>query len=156
MATPETLYWEDIEIGRVLQTGLLDIDAPGIRSFAEKFDPQPYHLDRDAAEASLFGGLCASGWHVSAMMMKLISEELIKENIALVGSRKVPWLEWYRPVFEGDTISATATIADKTPSEWDEDCGLIGFDIDVHSQNEKRMMALSAYLMVEKKDAAHV
>lgn len=156
MKAPATLYWEDIEIGRMLQTGLLDIDAPGIRGFAEKFDPQPYHLDRDAAEASLFGGLCASGWHVSAMMMKLISEELIKENIALVGSRKVPWLEWYRPVFEGDTISATATIADKTPSEWDEDCGLIGFDIEVHNQNEKRVMALSAYLMVEKRDAAHV
>jgi len=156
MKAPATLYWEDIDTGGVLKTGLLDIDAPGIRGFAEKFDPQPYHLDRDAAEASLFGGLCASGWHVSAMMMKLISEELIKENIALVGSRKVPWLEWYRPVFEGDTISATATIADKTEADGDADCGLIGFDIEVHNQNDKKVMALSAYLMVEKRDAAHV
>ena len=156
MKAPATLYWEDIDTGRVLKTGLLDIYAPGIRGFAEKFDPQPYHLDRDAAEASLFGGLCASGWHVSAMMMKLISEELIKENIALVGSRKVPWLEWYRPVFEGDTISATATIADKTEADGDADCGLIGFDIEVHNQNDKKVMALSAYLMVEKRDAAHV
>ncbi len=90
------------------------------------------------------------------MMMKLISEELIKENIALVGSRKVPWLEWYRPVFEGDTISATATIADKTEADGDADCGLIGFDIEVHNQNDKKVMALSAYLMVEKRDAAHV
>ena len=72
MPPSETVYWEDIETGRVLETGLLNIDAPGIRGFAQKFDPQPYHLDRDAAEASLFGGLCASGWHVSAMMMKLI------------------------------------------------------------------------------------
>jgi len=156
MKAPATLYWEDIDTGRVLKTGLLDIDAPRIRGFAEKFDPQPYHLDRDAAKASLFGGLCASGWHVSAMMMKLISEELIKENIALVGSRKVPWLEWYRPVFEGDTISATATIADKTEADGDADCGLIGFDIEVHNQNDKKVMALSAYLMVEKRDAAHV
>jgi acyl dehydratase len=156
MKAPATLYWEDIDTGRVLKTGLLDIDAPGIRGFAEKFDPQPYHLDRDAAKASLFGGLCASGWHVSAMMMKLISEELIKENIALVGSRKVPWLEWYRPVFEGDTISATATITDKTEADGDADCGLIGFDIEVHNQNDKKVMALSAYLMVEKRDAAHV
>jgi acyl dehydratase len=147
MKAPATLYWEDIDTGRVLKTGLLDIDAPGIRGFAEKCD---------AAKASLFGGLCASGWHVSAMMMKLISEELIKENIALVGSRKVPWLEWYRPVFEGDTISATATIADKTEADGDADCGLIGFDIEVHNQNDKKVMALSAYLMVEKRDAAHV
>ncbi|MGB0632449.1 MAG: MaoC/PaaZ C-terminal domain-containing protein [Alphaproteobacteria bacterium] len=156
MAKPDTLYWEDIDIGRTLKTGLLDIDAPGIRSFAEKFDPQPYHLDRDAAEASLFGGLCASGWHVSAMMMKLISEELIKENIALVGSKKVPWLEWYRPVFEGDTISATATITDKAEADGETDCGLVGFDIDVHNQNDKKVMALSAYLMIERKEAAHV
>jgi len=126
MPPSETVYWEDIETGRVLETGLLNIDALGIRGFAQKFDPQPYHLDRDAAEASLFGGLCASGWHVSAMMMKLISEELIKENIALVGSKKVPWLEWYRPVFEGDTIFALATITDKTPSEDAADYGLIG------------------------------
>ena len=156
MASSATIFWEDIEIGHVLETGLLDIDAPGIRNFAEKFDPQPYHLDREAAEASLFGGLCASGWHVSAMMMKLIGEELIKQNIALVGSKKVPWLEWYRPVFEGDTISARATIADKTESDGDADCGLIGFDIEVHNQNEKKVMALSAYLMIEKKEGAHV
>ena len=156
MATPSTLYWEDIDIGRELETGLLDIDAPGIRCFAEKFDPQPYHLDRDAAEASLFGGLCASGWHVSAMMMKLVSEELIKENIALVGSKKVPWLEWYRPVFEGDTISAHATIADKSAADGEADCGLIGFDIEVHNQKGKKVMALSAYLMIQKKEVGHV
>ena len=150
MPPSETVYWEDIETGRVLETGLLSIDALGIRGFAQKYDPQPYHLDRDAAEASLFGGLCASGWHVSAMMMKLISEELINKNIALVGSKKVPWLEWYRPVFEGDTISARATITDKTPSEDAADYGLIGFDIDVHNQDEKKVMALSAYLMVQR------
>ena len=154
MTTPERIYWEDIETGRVLKTGLMHVDAPGIRSFAEKFDPQPYHLDRDAAEASLFGGLCASGWHMSAMMMKLISEELLKENIALVGSRKVPWLEWYRPVFDGDTISATATVSEKTPADGETDHGLVGFDIEVHNQDEKKVMALSAYLMVEKQDTA--
>lgn len=156
MATSATLFWEEIEIGQVLETGLLDIDASGIRSFAEKFDPQPYHLDREAAEASLFGGLCASGWHVSAMMMKLISEELIKQDFALVGSRKVPWLEWYRPVFEGDTISARATISDKADSDEDADCGLVGFDIEVQNQTEKKVMALSAYLLIEKREAANV
>ena len=150
MPPSETVYWEDIETGRVLETGLLNIDALGIRGFAQKFDPQPYHLDRDAAETSLFGGLCASGWHVSAMMMKLISEELIKENIALVGSKKVPWLEWYRPVFEGDTISARATITDKSLDEDITDYGLIGFDIDVNNQHENKVMALSAYLMVQR------
>jgi acyl dehydratase len=147
-------FWEDIETGRVIETDRLDIDAAGIKNFAEKFDPQPYHLDRDAAEASLFGGLCASGWHVSAMMMKLVSSELVKENVCLVGSKKVPWLEWYRPVFEGDTISARATITDKTLDGEDADYGLIGFEIDVHNQNEKKVMALSAYLMIQRAAAS--
>ena len=153
---PQTLYWDDVEIGHNLHTRLLDIDATGIRSFAEKFDPQPYHLDRDAAEASLFGGLCASGWHVSALMMKLISEELIKEGFALIGSKKVPWLEWYRPVFEGDTISAHATITEKTVLEGETDGGLVGFDINVDNQDDKEVMALSAFLIIQKKEATNV
>ena len=151
-----TLYWEDIVSDQVIETGVLKIEALSIRHFAEKFDPQPYHLDRDAAEASLFGGLCASGWHVSALMMKLISEELIKENIALIGSKKVPWLEWYRPVFEGDEISARAIITEKTLLETEIDCGLVGFDISVNNQKDKKVMALSAYLMVQKREEANV
>ena len=146
------LYWEDIKIGRALETRLLDIDAFSIRRFAEKFDPQPYHIDRDAAKKSLFGGLCASGWHVSAMMMKLISEELVKENIALVGNKKIPWLEWYRPVFEDDTISAHTTITDKTDAWGESDCGLIDFEIVVVNQENQRVMVLSAFLLVQRRE----
>lgn len=57
MTTQTRTFWEDLEVGRVLETGSLTLHAPEIRSFAQKYDPQPYHLDRDAAEASLFGGL---------------------------------------------------------------------------------------------------
>ena len=64
----------------------MTLNAPNIKSFAKKYDPQPYHLDRDAAEASLFGGLCASGWHMTALMMKLISDELDAEKIPLLGT----------------------------------------------------------------------
>lgn len=60
-------------------TGSMKMEATDIRSFAKKFDPQPYHLDREAGEASLFGGLCASGWHVTAVMMKLVSDQLARE-----------------------------------------------------------------------------
>ena len=61
-----------------------------------------------------------------------------------------------RPVFEGDTISARATISDKADTDEDADCGLVGFDIEVQNQTEKKVMALSAYLLIEKKEAAHV
>lgn len=148
LSTP--LYWEHVEIGRVLETDTIKIDVTDIRSFAKIFDPQPYHLDREAGEASLFRGLCASGWHISALTMKLVSAELIKENISLVGSKKVPWLEWYRPVFDGDSICAKATIKEKSHDEKERDVGLIGFDIDVHNQDDKKVMSLSAYLMVQR------
>lgn len=155
MATSAKTLWEDIETGSVLETGSVTLNAGDIRLFAEKFDPQPYHLDREAADASLFGGLCASGWHVSALMMKLVSDKLESEHIPLVGGGEVSWLEWYRPAFDGDCLSARVTISDKTPVENETDHGLIECDITVHNQNDKKVMALSTYLMIERKETAN-
>ena len=154
MATPAKIFWEDIEAGRVLETGSVTLNAADIRVFAEKFDPQPYHLDREAADASLFGGLCASGWHVSALMMKLVSDALAQNHIPLLGSGQVSWLEWYRPAFDGDCLSAHVTIKDKTRAEDETDHGLIECDIAVQNQNEKKVMALSTFLMIERKGPA--
>ena len=157
MATQPQTYWDDIEIGRTLETGRFTLDARNIRVFAERFDPQPYHLDREAAEESLFGGLCASGWHVSAVMMKLVSERLASERIPLVGSGKVSWLEWYRPAFDGDSLSAHVTVTGKSrPGDADEkgaDYGLIECDIEIHNQDEKKVMALSTFLMIDSEQA---
>lgn len=149
MTMPVKTFWEDIEIGRVLETGSLTLNATDIRSFAEKYDPQPYHLDREAAEASLFGGLCASGWHMSALMMKLVSDRLEEENIPLVGTGEVSWLEWYRPAFDGDSLSARVTVTEKSNPRNETDHGLVGCDIEVHNQDRKKVMALSTLLMIE-------
>ena len=149
MATDTKTFWEDIEIGRVLETGSLTLNAPEIRNFAQKYDPQPYHLDRDAAEASLFGGLCASGWHMTALMMKLISDQLDAEKIPLLGTGEVSWLEWYRPAFEEDSLSARMTVTEKSLPAGETDHGLVGCDIDVHNQDQKKVMALATFLMIE-------
>lgn len=146
---PVKTFWEDIEIGRVLETGSLTLNATDIRNFAEKYDPQPYHLDRDAAEASLFGGLCASGWHMSALMMKLVSDRLEEENIPLVGTGEVSWLEWYRPAFDGDSLSARVTVTEKSTPRNETDHGLVECDIEVRNQDRKKVMALSTLLMIE-------
>ena len=151
MATPAKTFSEDIEIGRVLETGSMKMEATDIRSFAIKFDPQPYHFDREAGEASLFGGLCASGWHVAAVMISLVSDQLAREETPLIGSGQVSWLEWYRPAFEGDHLSAHMTITDRSRSENKTDHGLIECDIAVHNQEQKKVMALSTELMIESK-----
>lgn len=152
MATQEKTFWEDIEPGRILETGSLTLNAVEIKNFAEKFDPQPYHLDRDAAEASLFGGLCASGWHMSALMMKLVSDQLEAERIPLLGTGEVSWLEWYRPAFDGDSLSARVTMTDKSVPQDETDHGLVGCDIEVHNQDGKKVMALATSLMIENGD----
>ena len=144
-----TVFWEEIEIGRVLQTDPVEINAGAIRIFAEKFDPQPYHLDREAGEASLFGGLCASGWHITAVMMKLVSDELEKQHIPLLGSNEVNWLDWHKPVFDGDSIYANVDITAKKMPAKSSDHGLIECDISVKNQNKIKVMSLSADLMIE-------
>ncbi len=151
MATQPQTFWDDIEIGRTLETGSITLNARDIGVFARRFDPQPYHLDREAGEASLFGGLCASGWHVSAMMMKLVSDGLEAANIPLLGTGKVNWLEWYRPAFDGDTLSAHVTVSGKSrpgKGSGPDDHGLVECDIEVLNQNGKKVMALSTFLMI--------
>ena len=154
MTTSAIIFWEDIETGRVLETDSVTLNAADIRVFAEKFDPQPYHLDREAADASLFGGLCASGWHVSALTMKLVSDKLESEEIPLIGSGEVSWLEWYRPAFDGDCLSAHVTITGTSRPENETDHGLIECDITVQNQNEKKVMALSTDLMIGRRGSA--
>ena len=74
-------------------------------AFASRFDPQPYHLDVDAAERSIFGGLCASGWHIAALATRLISETLLKNGHPFVEMISVSELKWSRPTFVNEQIS---------------------------------------------------
>ena len=73
---PATRFWDDIGAGERFVTGQLGITEEEILTFAREFDPQPYHLDRAAADASIFGGLCASGWQATALMMRLLTDAL--------------------------------------------------------------------------------
>lgn len=152
---PSQTFWHDIEIGQALKTGSITLNARDIGVFARRFDPQPYHLDREAGEASLFGGLCASGWHVSALMMKLVSDALEAAHIPLLGTGKVNWLEWYRPAFDGDKLSAQVTVTNKSrpeptapPLPDSGDHGLVECDIEVLNQHGKKVMALSTFLLI--------
>ncbi len=151
MTDPVKCYWEDIEVGRVFETDAVSLVAAEIRAFASNFDPQPYHLDRDLAEASLFGGLCASGWHVCALMMKLISDRFAKDQIALLESNQVPWLKWHIPVFEGDSISGHITLTEKKAPDENADFGIVVSDIVVKNQKDKKVMSLNINLMIESR-----
>ena len=108
-------YFEDTEIGKRRSLGTFTFTAEAIKAFAIKFDPQPFHLDEEAGRKSLFGGLAASGWHTTAVYMKLLVADIGRETQAarkrgetVVPSGPSPGfknLRWPRPVLAGDTIT---------------------------------------------------
>jgi acyl dehydratase len=157
MTDSTKLYFEDIKTGMTFTTGSITIDAAEIRSFARKFDPQPYHLDRDAADASLFGGLCASGWHVCALMMRMLSDCLDDAGFVMLGNDNVPWLQWRTPVFENDILRATVSVADcaaGVQGDEDDQAGDVACDVTVLNQTDKPVMILNTVLRVARRNAA--
>lgn len=107
-------YYEDIEVGQRRELGSFTFTAELIKEFARKFDPQPFHLDEQAGRRSLFGGLAASGWHVSAVCMRLLvadgqreaAEAMARGEIPPVGGPSPGFkdLRWIKPVLAGDTV----------------------------------------------------
>jgi acyl dehydratase len=83
----------------------LTLDKSAIVDFASRFDPQPYHLDADAAEQSIFGGLCASGWHIAALATRLVSETLLQNGHPFVEMISVSHLKWLQPTFVNEQVS---------------------------------------------------
>ena len=99
-----------------LSSDLIALDKSAIVAFAARFDPQPYHLDADAAQQSIFGGLCASGWHIAALATRLVSQTLLDNGLPFVEMTSVSHLTWSRPTFVnekiGVCISLGASLAD--------------------------------------------
>ena len=114
-------YFEDLEAGLVSELGRHTFLAPDIKAFAAKYDPQPFHMDEEAAKASLFGGLCASGWHTASVYTGFnIRARLAREAEARARGEEIArWgpspgfrdLKWPRPVMAGDTVTYRQTIA---------------------------------------------
>ena len=102
---PDKLYWEDIEVGKTISLGEKRVERDEIIAFAREFDPQPFHLDEQAAKDTMIGELIASGWHTNVMLMRLMYDNLLKDSASLGsgGLEEVKWLEAVRP---GDVIRA--------------------------------------------------
>ena len=99
-----------------LNSDPITLDKNAIVTFASRFDPQPYHLDAEAAEQSIFGGLCASGWHIAALATRLVSETLLKNGHPFVEMISVSQLKWSRPIFVNEQISVRIAL-DESLSE---------------------------------------
>src|SRR4051794_40133586 len=117
-------YWEDLEPGSVRDLGDVTVSTEEIKSFAAQFDPQPFHLDEDAGQHSIYGSLCASGWHTCALAMKLTVENFLNESSSM-GSPGLEGLRWLKPVYPDDTLSLRYRITESRPLRKRTDIGLV-------------------------------
>lgn len=117
-------YFEDLEVGRTIEVGSRTVSEEEIIEFARQFDPQPFHIDKEAAADSMYGGIIASGWHTCSMMMRLMVEGYLRGSASL-GSPGVDEVRWLKPVRGGDTLTVTSTIVEAQASTSKPDRGVV-------------------------------
>lgn len=117
-------YFEDFVAGSTVDLGTFSLTADEIVEFATKYDPQPMHVDPEAARQSIYGGLIASGWHTVASYMRLVVDNVIAGTVSL-GSPGVDQLRWLKPVRPGDTLQATFHILETRESNSRPDRGIV-------------------------------
>jgi len=127
-------YFEDFTPGQVIELGRHTITRDEIIAFAKQFDPQPFHLDDEAAKKTIYGGLIASGWHTGAISMRLLYDGLVKDTVSL-GSPGVDELRWVKPVRPGDTLSARVTVLECIPSRGKPDRGIVRSAVEMRNQH---------------------
>lgn len=127
------LYFEDFPAGRRFEFKPIPVKADEIIAFAAEFDPQPMHLSEEGGKASILGGHAASGWHTSAMMMRMLCDGYIHET-ASEGSPGVDSMEWKKAVRAGDTLSGTCTVIDARVSRSRPEIGIVKFKAMVTNQ----------------------
>jgi len=147
-------YWDDLKVESSFKTGSMTIDASAIVEYAKDFDPQPYHLDPVVAEKSIFGGHCASGWQVCALMMRLFIDTLRREGIPSAGSTGVESLRWYAPVFASDTLHATIDIVELNRTTQYKSHGEMHCSVSVYNQLDTRVIKLNTCMLVPCKSEA--
>lgn len=140
------LYHEDIFVGQTFGSGRLSVAADDIKAFAAAYDPQPSHLDEQAAKNSFFGGLAASGWHTAALTTRLIVTGDFKPAGGVVGAGNE--ISWTRPVRPGDELHVESEVLDVRPSKSQAKQGLVKVRTTTFNQRDEPVQVLVANLVV--------
>jgi len=146
-------YWEDLQPGSVRELGSVTPTADEIRAFAAQFDPQPFHLDEQAGRQSVFGGLCASGWHTCAMAMRLTVDNFLRESSSM-GSPGLEKLSWLHPVFPGDRLTLRHTILESRPLRSKPELGLVRSSWEMSNQHGDKVLHMEGYGMFRRRQPA--
>jgi acyl dehydratase len=147
------VWWEDLAVGDVRELGSVRVSADEIVAFARQFDPQPFHLDEEAGRQSVFGGLCASGWHTCALAMRLMVTNFLHQTSSL-GSPGLDSLKWLKPVYPGDELRLRHTITDKRPMNKRPDVGLVRTVWEMFNQRGEKVLHMEGYGMFRRREPA--
>lgn len=149
-------FFEDIEIGERTDLGSYTFTAEDIKRFAERYDPQPFHLDEEAAKRSHFGGLVASGWHTASVFMKLQAQVILRRATEPGATGVSPGfrnLRWRKPVYAGDTLSYSTEVIRKrelaTRPEW----GIVFNQVTAVNQHGEVALEIESSILVARRGA---
>lgn len=118
------MYFEDYVVGSEIPLGSYHVTEEEILTFARQYDPQPFHIDKAAAESSIYGGLISSGWMTCSIIMRLLVQSMGDRSTSM-GSPGVDEVRWIKPVYAGDTLTAVLKILEKRPSSSKPDRGVV-------------------------------
>lgn len=142
----QKLYWEDFQIGDVREYGAHQVTKDEIIRFGREFDPQPFHVDEEAAAKSPFGALVASGWQTAGFFMRMLVDHSLRGSQSM-GSPGVEWLRWRKPVYVGDTLRVRQVIVEKRPSKNHANMGHVKNHFEVLNQNDEVVMEMESFGM---------
>lgn len=138
------LHFEDIVVGSTQRFGQYEVTREEVTQFAARYDPQPFHLDDDAAAATHFGRLSASGWHTCAMTMAMMVANMKANPQAGLGSPGVENLRWAKPVYPGDTLRVETDVLEKRRSESRPEMGLFKSRIRTFNQHGEVVLEMTS------------
>ncbi len=146
-------YLEDLAVGQVYESGTVDITADGIKAFAREFDPQPFHLDEEAAKGTIFAGLAASGWYTASLTMRMLVTGKLHIAGGLVGAG-VEEIRWPRPVRPGDVLHARSEVVSVRVSQSRPDRGIVQLRTTTLNQDDQAVQMMVANLVVPRRPTA--
>lgn len=146
-----TLYAEDFEPGDQFEFGSHTVTEDEIIEFARRYDPQPFHVDPDSAENSLFGELVASGWHVVSLTNRMVTEA-VYGRMALLGGYGSDEVRFLKPTRPGDTLSGVIEVVDVAESTDNAGSRDVSFGVKTHNQEDETVLTMVNHAILGSRD----
>ena len=146
-------YFEDLELGERASFGRYEVTREEVLAFAQRYDPQPFHLSDEAAAQTHFGRLAASGWHACAMTMAMYVEHMEAHPMASLGAAGIDELRWLQPVFPGDTLRCENELLEKKASEKRPEMGSTRSRMTTFNQHDEPVLSFVALALMRRRPA---